>query len=138
MNMFTKCFLLLAAVIFTASPAYPLSNYQDKFADATVIANGGTLNTKFYELKHMHYIDFLVEASAGSGTLTAQYASENPDIVAGAITIDDSSVAPFVAGTPSGLVGGVITKNFVRLQIACTTGPCTISGIFTSKGRRNR
>lgn len=138
MNMFSKCFLLLAAVIFVASPAYSLSNYQEKFADSTVVLGGADLDTKFYELEHMTYIDFLVEASAGSGTLTVQYASENPDKVAGALIIDDSVVGAFASGTPASLFAGGVTKNFVRLKLTCTAGPCTVSGMFTSKGRRNR
>lgn len=139
MNIIRKCFLLLVASMFVAFSAYPLSNYVDKFADNSVVANGGQLITRWYELEHMHYIDFLIDASVGSGTLTVQYASEDPRKVATAAIIDDATVAPFIAGTPASVVGGVITKNFVRLQLDCTAGPCTIdSGVFISKGRRNR
>lgn len=139
MNMFRKYFLLLLTGLFVSLSAYPLSNFQDKFADNLAIGNGAFVETRWYELQHMHYIDFLLEPSAGSGTLTVQYASENPVKVATATIIDDTTVAPFAAGTPASVIGGVITKNFVRLRIDCTAGPCTIdSGVFTSKGRRNR
>ncbi|MBF31850.1 MAG: hypothetical protein CL529_11835 [Aequorivita sp.] len=75
-----------------------------------------------------------MEASAGSGTITTQYASDK----GGTIVIDDATVVAFAAGTPVSVYAGGLSKHYTRFVIACTAGPCTFDAIFTTKGSNNR
>lgn len=134
MNMFSKCFLLLAAVMFVASPAYSLSTYTNSFSNSVGLTTAGSDTTQFYRVEHFTYVDLLMEASAGSGTITTQYASEKT----GAIVIDDPTVVAFAAGTPVSVFAGGLSKHYVRFVIACTAGPCNFDAIFTAKGSNNR
>lgn len=134
MNILRKCSLLLFAVLFVASPAYSLSTYTDSFSNSAGLTTAGADTTKFYQVENFTYVDLLLEASAGSGTITTQYASEK----LGVISIDDPTVVAFAAGTPVSVFAGGVSKHYIRFVIACAAGPCTFDAIFTTKGSENR
>jgi hypothetical protein len=134
MNMFSKCFLLLAAVIFVASPAYSLSTFSSSFSNSAGLTTAGSDTTQLFQTENYTYIDLLIESSAGNGTITTQYASKKD----GAIIIDDPIVIAFAAGVPASVFAGGLSKHYVQFVITCTAGPCVFDAVFTAKGSSNR
>jgi len=124
-----KKLIILMTFLFSFN-ASALALFFDQFAVNTTIAAPGSIVTKFFEFRHFTYADFIVVATAGSGTLTVQFAADR----LGASIIDDANTIPFDTTAPSSLIGSGISKHFIRLKITCAVAPCTFSGWFTAKG----
>lgn len=120
---------LLLFAFFMAPQAYPLAVQQIQFADDSTFNVSET--TAWFEIKHFHYIDFTVVASAGDGTMTVEYASD----AAGLSAVEDATTAAFDTTEAATLTGAGLAKFYVRLRLDCVTAPCTYSGWFTAKGQ---
>lgn len=122
--------LLALLVMVLPLQVKALAIQTDRFANAAVIAAPGTVTTKWFDIRHMHYVDFTIVATAGDGTIDVEYASDP----AGTSLIADTTIAAFDSTQAATLYAAGVGKFYIRLNINCVTAPCNYSAWYTAKG----